>query len=223
MRGTKAVLKERLEQVRKEEALNAQKPVEAVAKASSVNDDGGNSPRSSKPPSSVRTSVSMRSERAMEQAKHAGLLAKREALKKKHQIEAQEAELKAQEAELRKLKEELELQAEIDASEAKSKVLNQFEDPLVLFNDDAKAKAMTTEVDAEARQHTKQDVVLFNDDAKAKATTTEVDAEARQHTKQDVVLFNDDAKAKVMTTEVDAEARQHTKEDDRSRRQISFT
>ena len=95
MRGTKAIMKERLEQALKEEALNAEKPVEAVAKASSVN-DGGNSPRSSKPPSSVRTSVSMRSERAMEQAKHAGLLAKREALKKKHQIEAQEAELKAQ-------------------------------------------------------------------------------------------------------------------------------
>ena len=46
VRGTKAVLKERLEQVLKEEALNAEKPVEAVAKASSVNDDGGNSPRS---------------------------------------------------------------------------------------------------------------------------------------------------------------------------------
>ena len=95
----------------------------------------------------------------------------------------------------------------------KSKVLNQFEDPLVLFNDDAKAKTMIPEVDAEARQHTKQDVVLFNDDAKAKAMTTEVDAEARQHTKQDVVLFNDDARAKAMTTEVDAEARQHTKQD----------
>ena len=84
VRGTKAVLRERLAYTLKEEAMNAEKPVETTTQAKSMNADGGHSPQSSRPPSSAGTSASMRSERAKEQAKVAGLLAKKEALEMKH-------------------------------------------------------------------------------------------------------------------------------------------
>ena len=147
VRGTKAVLRERLAQTLKEEAMNAEKPVEATTQAKSMNADGGHSPQSSRPPSSAGTSASMRSERAKEQAKVAGLLAKKEALEMKHRLEEKEAEL-------RKLREKLEIQAQIDECEAKSKVFSQFEDPST--TGPVNARTSNTK-DAEIKQQRKQD------------------------------------------------------------------
>ena len=78
----------------------------------------------------------------MEKARRAGLLAKRETLQKKHKVEVQEAEL-------RRLREELELQAEIDECEANEKVLGQYES-MVTQSDIGERKAQ--EVKNEEKQ-----------------------------------------------------------------------
>lgn len=144
VRGTKAVLKERLQQVLKEEAMDGGKPPEIGKRKEDIkdDDDGNSAVSSSKPASSVRTSASIRSERAIEKAKHAGLLVKKQALLKKHHIEAQEAQL-------RKMKEELELQAEIDECVAKEEVLGRYEDA-VTENDN---KVMPVQEDLKDKEH----------------------------------------------------------------------
>ena len=65
-RGTKAVLSERLEQTLKEEAMDAEKPVEITTQVESIKDYDGHRPRSSGPPSSAGTEASMRSEVEMQ-------------------------------------------------------------------------------------------------------------------------------------------------------------
>ena len=113
-RGTKAVLKERLEEVLKEEAFQIDKPAAAAQpdERRKPEDDT----RSLRTAASTTSSIA--SARALEKAKLAGLTARKEALKRRHLIEAEEAEL-------RRRKEALEIQAEMDESEAKGKVLEE--------------------------------------------------------------------------------------------------
>ncbi|KAF0301072.1 hypothetical protein FJT64_026562 [Amphibalanus amphitrite] len=138
VRGRKPVLLERLRELLKEEEFQSQgarkqakeetdklheecepkKADDGKSVKSGSSRSGGGSAASSKPASSVRTSVSIVSARALERARLAGLSAKKEALKKRHQLEEEEAAL-------RKKREELEIQAEIDESEAKEKVLEE--------------------------------------------------------------------------------------------------
>ena len=129
-RGTKSVLRERLEQVLREEAIahgtldDKNRDVEAVPVQGKEESKGdAKSVRSSHSGISTRVSsrASVASERALEAARRAGLHAKAAALKKRHEIE----ELQEQ---LRRKKEELEIQAELDESLAKEDVLAQFEE-----------------------------------------------------------------------------------------------
>lgn len=117
-RGTQAVLRERLQQVLKEEALN-----EGTGRKEKVEDteaaaDDARSVGASGISSVSRSSVT--SERAIEAARRAALRTRAASLKKKHELEKQEAQL-------RRMKEELELQAELEESEAKEEVLARFE------------------------------------------------------------------------------------------------
>ena len=142
VRGTRTVLKERLEQVIKEEGMEAGKPEKMADGKGGMQDDGAKSVAGSRAPSVARSggersSSSVHSERAIEKAKLAGLMARKEALKKRHEIEAKEAELW-------KMKELLEVEAEIEECEAKDEVMSQYMDPklgndvkLKMFKDDA--------------------------------------------------------------------------------------
>ena len=138
IRGRKPVLQERLTQLMKEEEFQSQgarkqakeetgklheerepkKADDEKGVKSRSSRSGGGSAASSRPASSVRTSVSIASARALERAKLAGLSAKKGSLKKRHQIEEEEAGLRRQ-------REELEIQVEIDESKAKKKVLEE--------------------------------------------------------------------------------------------------
>ena len=128
IRGTKSVLRERLQQVLKEEAL-AQGTLDATgssiqpvaAQEEKENKEDVKSVRSSHSVTTRTSSrVSVASERALEAARRAGLHAKAAALKKKHELEEMQEQL-------RRKKEELEIQAELDESLAKEDVLAQFE------------------------------------------------------------------------------------------------
>ena len=136
-RGRKPVLLERLREILKEEqfhsggAMNQAKDekdkLQEDQESKKVEDDesseaqsksAGGGATSFRPASSIRTTSSMASARAMERAKLAGLSAKKQALKRKHLLEAQEAEL-------RHMREEIELQAEIEECEAREKVFEE--------------------------------------------------------------------------------------------------
>ena len=121
-RGSKAVLKQRLSQVLKEESY--QKKIELQPKGVSEQrkdvesrSQGDVDARSIKTTSS-RGSVA--SQRAVEAARRAGLIAKMDALKQKHELEAQIEHL-------RRKQEQMQLVADLKESEAKDSVLAQFE------------------------------------------------------------------------------------------------
>ena len=132
-RGTKAVLRERLGEILKEEAFPVVPLAESLKLGTELDRDQGKSEGiqnvetqskleddavSFKRAPSVRTTSSMASARATERAKLAGLSARKEALKRKHELEAKEAEL-------RHMREDLELQTEIKESEAREKVFEE--------------------------------------------------------------------------------------------------
>lgn len=184
-RGTKAVLRERLQEVLREEEFQTKPVDEKTAEfqsdprkeetramdkdvEGSVKDGGGMSSPASSKPTSVRTSASLRSERVMEQAKQAGLLAKRDALRKKHEIEAREAEL-------RRLKEELEVDMEIEESKARQKVLLDFEESTVggPFRNVAKTEMNIEENKTEMKME-KGKSAMKTEENEAKATETAV-------------------------------------------------
>ena len=105
-------MKERLEQVLKEEALNAEKGGAVPTPVPRMEDADDNLDKQS-----VASVTSMR---AKEEAKLAGLKAKRLTLKKKHELELKEAQLKQE-------MEEMDIDAEIAEGEARESVLNQYE------------------------------------------------------------------------------------------------
>ena len=87
VQGTKAILKERLQRVLQKELLGS----EMEGGVSHTEDDKAGSQKGSPAPSragsNVSSSAAVRAERAIELAKQAGLLAKKEALKRKHELE----------------------------------------------------------------------------------------------------------------------------------------
>ena len=123
-RGTQAVLRERLQQVLQEEALNEAAEREGKIEGTEATADDARSVGTARSVRSRVSTVSNRSsvtsERAIEAARRAALRARAASLKKKHELEKQEAQL-------RRMKEELELQAELEESEAKEEVLATFE------------------------------------------------------------------------------------------------
>ena len=143
--GTKTVLKERLEQVIQEEGIDAKHIETMTGKMEGMQgekrESAAGSVAGSVAGSSTRSSTSVKSERALQRAKLAGLIARREALKKRHEIEEQEEKLK-------KMKEVLEVEAEIEESEAKDKVLSQYTD--ATLGDEVKSKMMLKD-DAEGK------------------------------------------------------------------------
>ncbi|XP_043191513.1 uncharacterized protein LOC122364821 [Amphibalanus amphitrite] len=139
VQGTKAILKERLQKVLQKELLGS----EMEGGVSHTEDDKAGSQKGSPAPSragsNVSSSAAVKAERAIELAKQAGLLAKKEALKRKHELEAREAEL-------RRLKEELEVEAEIEESKAKEGVLLQYEESVFKGEDKMKMLLMKDEI-----------------------------------------------------------------------------
>ena len=136
-RGRKPVLLERLREILKEEQFQGEQAISQAAEKCQLSKEheerepekteedrhiqtqsravsGGDDAASVRPASSIRSMSSIASARAMERARLAGLSAKKQALKKKHLIEAQEVEL-------RRMREEIELQAEIEECEAREK------------------------------------------------------------------------------------------------------
>lgn len=155
-RGTKQVLKERFVQVLKEEAISADG---IGAKTDNVAGDT----------SSVRSAGSkstVASERVMEASRRAGLLAKAAALKKKHELELQLEQL-------RRKQEELMIMAELEESEAKERVLAQYEDGALATGGSEAPMKMKSEVE---KAKVKQEVIKVK-----KAESKDVEAKDVEH------------------------------------------
>ena len=210
-RGTKSVLRERLEQVLREEAIahgtldDKNRDVEAVPVQGKEESKGdAKSVRSSHSGISTRVSsqASVASERALEAARRAGLHAKAAALKKRHEIE----ELQEQ---LRRKKEELEIQAELDESLAKEDVLAQFEEDGAVKREIAMQHEDRRQQDGNEEQENRE-----QEDRKEKQENREEKQEYRKE-KQDYRKENQEDRKEKQEDRREKENRKQEQEDTR--------